>query len=63
MRQKIIVHVNGTAVGVEGIPDDTEVELRFYDDMALESSGADTWRQDEQGRWYVGYTFRGRMFD
>lgn len=58
MTHRIIVHVSDAAVGVEGIPDDAEVEIRLYDGY-MDWLPGQTRRQDERGDWYVAVGFRG----
>ena len=57
MRRKIIIMVTDESVGVQGLPDDVEVEVRFYGTEQLERVGANEILQDETGRWYVAHVF------
>ena len=57
MRRKIIIMVTDESVGVQGLPDDVEVEVRDYRSLSMETASGDQFFTDGQQRWYIRHTF------
>lgn len=57
MKQRIVVMITDSSVGVQDLPDDIEIEVRDYRSLSMETASGDQFFTDSQERWYIRHTF------